>query len=117
MSSKIVMLKRSLYGLKQASRSRHKHLVTHMKSLGFEQSPVDACVMRLIESDPVSMVTVVHVDDVFALGVKSRYSQFCEELIGFVQVHNQGELRWYAGCRFSRGWEVGTFDDLATSFR
>ena len=70
MSSKIVMLKRSLYGLKQASRSRHEHLVTHMKSLGFEQSPVDACVMRLIESDLVSMVAVVHVDDIFPVGLR-----------------------------------------------
>ena len=36
------------------------------------------------------------------------YDQFCEELIGLVQVHDQGELRWYAGCRFSRGWDVNT---------
>ena len=50
-----VRLNRSLYGLKQASRSWHNHLVTHMKSLGFEQSPADACVMRLFDRDGFSL--------------------------------------------------------------
>ena len=67
MSGKVVRLNRSLYGLKQASRSWHNHLLTHMKSLGFEQRPADACVMRLIESGSVSIVTVVHVDDICLL--------------------------------------------------
>ena len=70
MSSKLVRFKSNLYGLNQASRSWHNHLVTHMKSLGFEQSPVDACVMRLIESDLVSMVAVVRVDDIFPVGLR-----------------------------------------------
>jgi len=80
MSGKIVRLNRSLYGLKQASRSWHNHLITHMKSLGFEQSLADACVLRLIESGSVSIVTVVHVDDIFAVGLKARCDQFCEDL-------------------------------------
>ena len=67
-----------------------------MKNLGFEQSPADACVMRLIESGSVSIVTVVHVDDIFAVGLKARRDLFCEDLNGL------GRLRWYAGCRFSR---------------
>ena len=68
MSGKIVRLNRSLCGLKQAWRSWHNHLVTHMKSLGFEESPADACVMRLIELGSVSIVTVVHVDDICSGG-------------------------------------------------
>ena len=108
MSGKIVTLNRSLYGLKQASRSWHNHLLTHMKSLGFEQSPADACVMRLIESVSVSIVTVVHVDDIFAVGLKARCDQFCEDLNRLVPINNLGRLRWYAGCRFSRDWDAGT---------
>ena len=49
-SGKKVRLNRSLYGLKQASRSWHNHLITHMKSLGFEHSLADACGLRLVES-------------------------------------------------------------------
>ena len=108
MSGKIGRLNRSLYGLKQASRSWHNHLVTHMNSLGFGQSPADACVIRLIESGSVSIATAVHVDDIFAVGVKSRCDQFCEDLNRLIPVNNLGELRWYAGCRFSRDWDAGT---------
>ena len=80
MSGKVVRLNRSLYGLKQASRSWHNHLIAHMKSLGFEQSLADACVMRLVESGSVSIVAVVHVDDIFAVGRKARCDQFYEDL-------------------------------------
>ena len=108
MSGKIVRLNRSLYGLKQASRSWHNNLVTHMQSLGFEQSPADSYVMCSIESDSVSIMTVVTADDFFAVGIKSRCDQFCENRNRLVPVNNLGELRWYAGCRFSKDWDAGT---------
>ena len=108
MSGKVVRLDRSLYGLKQASRSWYNHLVTHMKSLGFEQCLADACVMRLVESGSVTIVTVVHVDDIFAVGEKSRCDQFCDDLNRLVPINNLGELKWYAGCRFMRDLEAGT---------
>ena len=38
MSGKVVPLNRRIYGLKQASKSWPNHLLSHMKSLGFEQS-------------------------------------------------------------------------------
>ena len=79
-----------------------------MKSLGFEQSLADACVLRLVESGSVSIVTVVHVDDIFAVGLNARCDQFCEDLNRLVPINNLGELRWYAGSRFSRDWDTGT---------
>lgn len=107
MSGKVVKLCRSLYGLKQASRQWHHHLVRGMRGLGFEQCEADACVMRLVEAGAVSIVVVVHVDDIFAMGLKSRCDKFCEDLNQFVPINNLGELRWYAGCRFSRDWDAG----------
>ena len=79
-----------------------------MKSLGFEQSLEDACVVLLVESGTVSLVTVVHVDDIFAVGRRARCDQFCEDLNRLVPINNLGELRWYAGCRYSRDWDAGT---------
>ncbi|CAB1110059.1 unnamed protein product [Ectocarpus sp. CCAP 1310/34] len=76
LSGNIVRLRRSLYGLKQASRTWHKHLVRGMKCLGFEQCAADACVMRLIEEGIMAMVVVVHVDDIFSIGRKSWCEQF-----------------------------------------
>ena len=44
LSGREVRMNSSLYGLKQASRTWHRHLVFRLKSLGFEQSLADACV-------------------------------------------------------------------------
>ena len=79
-----------------------------MERTGFVLRPADACVMCLIELGLVSRLTVVDVDDIFAVGVKSRCDQFCEDLNRLVPVNTPSELRWYAGCGFSRHWDAGT---------
>ena len=83
-------------------------LLRGMGGLGFEQCEADACVMRLVEEGAVSIVVVVHVDDLFAIGLKSRCDKFCKELNQFVPINNLEQLRWYAGCRFTRGRDAGT---------
>ena len=108
MTGKVVRLNRSLYGLKQASRAWHGHLVSRLKHLGFEQCAADACVFRLIECGSVVIFAVVHVDDIFAVGRKERCDRFCEDLNRLVPINNLGELSWYAGCNFSRDRVKGT---------
>ena len=105
---KVVKLARSVYGLKQASRTWHNHFVRGMRSLGFKQCAADACVMRLVEDGVVSMVVVVHVDGIFSIGRKSRCDQFGRDLNQYIPTTNLGELRLYAGCRFSRDLDSGT---------
>ena len=73
LSGKIVRLNQSLYGLKQALRTWHAHLITCLKSLGFEQCDADVCVFCLIEEGRVAITAVVHVDDIFAVGRKERW--------------------------------------------
>ena len=58
LSGRVVRLSRILYGFKQASRSWHSHLAVRLKSLGFEQSLPDACVLRLIEAGSVAVRVV-----------------------------------------------------------
>ena len=79
-----------------------------MKSLGLEQSLSNACVLRLVESRTVSIVTVFHVDGIFAVGWKASCDRFYEALNGLVPINKLGELRWYAGCRYSRDSDSGT---------
>ena len=105
---KIVRLNKSLCGLKQASRSWHAHLTTCLKTLGFQQCLADACVFRFVEEGRVAIIAVVHVDDIFAVGLKSRCDVFRDELNRMVPVKNLGELRWYGGCPYTREREMGT---------
>ena len=108
LSGKVVRLNKSLYGLKQASRSWHAHLTTCLNTLGFQQCLADACVFRLVEEGRVAIIAVVHVDDIFAVGLKSRCDLFRDELNRMVPVKNLGELRWYGGCHYTREREMGT---------
>ena len=108
LSGKVVRLNKSLYGLKQASRSWHAHLTTCLKTLGFQQCLVDACVFRLVEERRVAIIAVVHVDDILAVGLKSRCDVFGDELNRMVPVKNLGEIRWYGGCHYTREREMGT---------
>lgn len=125
LSGKIVQLNKSLYGLKQASRSWHAHLTTCLETLGFHQCLADACVFRLVEEGCVAIIAVVHVDDIFSVGLKSRCDTFRDELNRMVPVKNLGELRWYGGCHFTREREMGTLtisqkkfsDELVKKFR
>ena len=107
-SGKVVKPGRSLYGLRQSPRTWHNHFMRALKCLGFESCASDACVMRLIEHNVVVMVVVVHVDDIFSIGLKSRCDKFGVDLNRYVPITNDGELRWYAGCRFSRDAVLGT---------
>ena len=94
LSDKTVRLNKTLYGLKQASRSWHAHLTTCLKTLGFQQCLADACVFRLVEEGRVAIIAIVHVHDIFAVGLKSRCDIFRDELNRMVPVKNLGELRW-----------------------
>ena len=108
LSGKIVRLKKSLYALNQASRSWHAHLTSCLKTLGFQQCLADACVFRLVEEVRVAIIAVVHVDDIFAVGLESRCDVFRDELNSMVPVKNLGELRWYGGCHYTRKRDIGT---------
>ena len=116
MSGKVVRLRRSLYGWKQAPRSWRNHLLSHMKSLGFEQCLADACGLRLVDSGAVSMVAGLHFYNTPAAGRKARCNQFCEDLYRQVPINNLGELRWYAGCRYSKDWDFATSTILQQAF-
>ena len=99
LSGKVVRLNKSLYGLKQASRTWHAHLTTCIKRLGFEQCMTDVCVFRLIEDARVAITAVVHVDDIFAVGQKERCDRLCVDLNRTIPVKNLGDLKWYGGSR------------------
>ena len=84
------------------------HLTTCTKTLGFQQCLAVACVVRLVKEGRVAIIAVVHVEDIFALGLKSRCDVFRDELNRMVPVNNLGELRWYGGCHYTCERERGT---------
>lgn len=72
----VILLNRSLCGLKQAGRAWTTSLSETLKEQGFEQCLVGSCVFRQMDDGEVRMVLVVQVDDVIIVGTSSD----CESL-------------------------------------
>ena len=63
----VCKLKRSIYGLKQASRSWNIRFNQAIKSFGFEQNLDEPCVYKR-HQDKVVMFLVLYVDDILLIG-------------------------------------------------
>ena len=63
----VCKLKRSIYGLKQASRSQNIRFDQAIKSFGFEQNLNEPCVYKR-HQDKVVMFLVLYVDDILLIG-------------------------------------------------
>ena len=55
-----------------------------------------------MEDERVVMTIVVHVDDFFAFGEKTRCDQLGRDLNQMVPIETLRELRWYSGCFYER---------------
>ena len=64
---KVCRLLKSIYGLKQASRSWNIRFDETIKSFGFHQSVDEACVYKLIKEKHVVFL-VLYVDDILLMG-------------------------------------------------
>ena len=63
----VYKLKRSIYGLKQASRSWNIRFDQAIKSFGFEQNLDEPCVYKR-HRDKVVMFLVIYIDDILLIG-------------------------------------------------
>ena len=116
MSGKVVRLNKSLYGLKQASRTFYKRLVSDLKRIGFEQSLSDPCVLRFMMGDEVMGMVAIHVDDILYAGTKSLVKVVVEALGDSLPTKNLGEVKFFLGCAFIRDREAGTIEISQESY-
>ncbi|CAB1112906.1 unnamed protein product [Ectocarpus sp. CCAP 1310/34] len=116
MSGKVVRLNKSLYGLKQASRTFYKRLVSELKRIGFEQSMSDPCVLRFMMGDEVVGMVAIHVDDILYAGTKSLAEVVVAALGDSLPTKNLGEVRFFLGCAFVRDREAGTIEMSQESY-
>ena len=65
--NKVCKLVKSIYGLKQASRSWNLRFNETIKTYCFKQSPDEACVYKLIKDQAVVFL-ILYVDDILLIG-------------------------------------------------
>ena len=116
MSGKVVRLGKSLYGLRQASRTFNKRLVQDLKTIGFEQCLTDPCVLRFMMGDEVIGMIVIHVDDILYAGLKRLAEYLLQELGNLLPTKNLGEVNFFLSCAFRRDREAGTIEISQESY-
>ena len=99
---KVCKLQRSIYGLKQASRSWNIIFNEAIKSYGFEQNLGEPCVYKQIEGDKVVFL-VLYVDDILLIGndVESL-SKVKNWLASQFQMKDLGEASYILGIQMTR---------------
>lgn len=106
--SKVVKLKKGLYGLKQAGRCWNKRFDMTMKSLGFTPLVSDCCIYR---SNNYEMYIVLYVDDLLIIGkFLEEISKLKENLSLRFRMKDLNEVRYFLGLEIKRNLEAQTME-------
>ena len=65
--NKVCKLQRSIYGLKQASRSWNKRFDEEIKNFGFIQSKEEPCIYKKVSGSSIVFL-ILYVDDILLIG-------------------------------------------------
>ncbi|KAJ9552385.1 hypothetical protein OSB04_016430 [Centaurea solstitialis] len=110
--TRVCCLRKSLYGLKQASRNWYKEFTTALLSLGFAQSKSDHSLF-IYKSDETFIATLIYVDDVVIVGNNScRIQEIKKCLNEKFSIKDLGILKYFLGIEVAR-----TSDGLVLSQR
>ena len=116
MSGKVARLNKSLYGLKQASRTFYKRVVSDLKRIGFEHSTSDPCVLRFMMENEVVGMIAIHVDDILYARTKSLTKVVVEALGGCLPTKNLGKVKFLLGCEFIGDREADSIEISQESY-
>ena len=105
-------LRKSLYGLKQASHVWNKLLDGTLKKLGFNRCGKDTCVY-LFQSGTKFIILAVHVDDMLIVSnSKSKLAEMKLDLTKHFKVKDLGEVKFLLGIEIIRNRKSGSIDLL-----
>lgn len=118
-----LLLRKSLYGLRQAGRRWHVKLCKILKEFGFSQSISDPCVFYLGKGEDI-LLAVVYVDDIIAVSkTEQAVANLLQHLSTQLDIKNLGPVKHCLGIEFSQTKEIitlnqrGYVNDILERFR
>lgn len=101
-SDQVCHLKRSLYGLKQASRQWNIELTNHLVMLGFVQSKQDYSLFVKVSGSQIA-IALIYVDDMLLTGDdESTIASVKDSLHRAFTIKDLGYARYFLGMEISR---------------
>jgi hypothetical protein len=106
-ADEVLLLLRTLYGLKQAAHAFYKELLEALLDIGFVRSAADPCLYyKQMGSDFSDMVIIISwIDDLLILGKKSHVETTRLDILRRFDCDDVGELNEYVGCKIDRTHE------------
>ena len=78
--NRVCKLKKSLYGLKQASRNWYQKFTHSLLEIGFKQTPADHSLF-IFKENKIFVAALIYVDDVVLVGNDSRKIQATKDFL------------------------------------
>ncbi|GJS66434.1 retrotransposon protein, putative, ty1-copia subclass [Tanacetum coccineum] len=98
----VCKLKRSIYGLKQASRQWNKRFDDEIKKFGFTQNPDEPCVYKKASGSYVAIL-ILYVDDILLMGNNIPMLQDVKSYLGrSFAMKDLGEAAYILGIKIYR---------------
>lgn len=97
LSGRLVRLRKSLYGLRQAPKLWYDYLYNELKKLGFVRSSSSECLFLLCSS--VTVTLVVYVDDVLLFGKDEDIESVARKLKKIFTVTDLGRCSHFLGIK------------------
>ena len=102
----VLLLLRTLYGLKQAAAAFWKELLQCMTNMGFTRSDADPC-LYFKNHDAYGYIFIISwVDDLLIIGSKEGVEWTKTKLNTFFDCDDIGEMKEYVGCKIERRAEL-----------
>lgn len=114
-TNEVCRLKRSLYGLKQASRAWNSKFVKFLSKCGFEQSNSDPCVFYGCIAD-AKVIILLYVDDGLVLSHSKIAIDTMVKKLGDEFKITLGSGKYYVGMEISRDRKAGTITISQASY-
>ena len=100
----VCKLRKSIYGLKQASRCWNVALDSHLRSMGFTQSTSDPCIYKSGRED--TFYIGVYMDDMILAGKdEAEMKRVKEELSSKFDIKDLGKLSYFLGMSIVQNQE------------
>ena len=106
-STAVLLLKKTIYGLKNASKAFWRELLAAMKSMGFARNHADPCLYYKWDDEKGLVVWQSWIDDCLSSGPKELVDAACEELMTLFKCEDEGTMEEYVGCKIERNAEEG----------
>lgn len=106
---KVLRLRKSIYGLKQAARAWNNAAKATLNQAGFQQSRADPCLFTSKEQGGALIHVLLYVDDLLVIGKNAEITRkIGEQLNQYFEMTDLGDVKHYLGIQVERK-EDGSF--------